>query len=157
MGSGDKSRIIAMKKIIVLALKYVLYAVFLVALAAMMGSLYFGEVMKIPLCTLCWYQRIAMYPLVVILAVGIMWDEAKVHLYALPFAIIGLIISIYHNLIYYSIIPEVIEPCTIGVPCTTKFIEFFGFISIPFLSLLGFIFITGGLVCHRKYFRLKSS
>lgn len=146
-----------MKKLISFAKKYVLYAVFLVALAAMMGSLYFGEVMKIPLCTLCWYQRIAMYPLVVVLAIGIMWDQAKVHLYALPFAVIGLIISIYHNLIYYRIIPEVIHPCTVGVPCTTKFIEFFGFVSIPLLSLLGFIFITGGLIFHWKYCRTKET
>ncbi|MFH1620640.1 MAG: disulfide bond formation protein B [Patescibacteria group bacterium] len=146
-----------MKKLLDFAKKYILYAIFLVALAAMMGSLYFGEVMKIPLCTLCWYQRIAMYPLVVVLAVGILWDEAKVHLYALPFAVIGLIISIYHNLIYAGIIPEVIKPCTVDVPCTTKFIEFFGFVSIPLLSLLGFIFITGGMIFHWKYCKTKAT
>src|SRR3989338_8671049 len=90
---------------------------------ATIGSLIFSEILKFPPCILCWYQRIFMYPLVIILAVGIWKKDKNVHLYALPLSITGLIISIYHNLLYYKILPESAAPCILGISCTTKFIE----------------------------------
>ena len=119
-----------------------LYVAWLQATVATLGSLFFSEVMKFPPCTLCWYQRIAMYPLVVILLVGMFRKDPKVYLYALPLGITGLIIAVYHNLLYYKLIPESIQPCALGISCTTKFIEWFGFITIPFLSLTAFLVIT---------------
>lgn len=116
------------------------------ALAATMGSLYFSEVMNLPPCVLCWYQRIAMYPLVAILAVGILRKDTAVAWYALPFSLAGLAIAVYHNLLYWNILPESIAPCTLGVSCTTKFFEWFGFITIPFLSLVGFGVLTLTLI-----------
>ena len=118
------------------------YAAWFVALLASAGSLFFSEVMKLPPCVLCWYQRIAMYPLVIIIGVGILVQDLKLKIYALPLSITGLVISIYHNLLYYKIIPDSIKPCTSGVSCTSKQIEWLGFITIPFMSFVAFALIS---------------
>lgn len=112
------------------------------ALVAMSGSLFFSEVLGYPPCVLCWYQRIAMYPLVIVLAVGILRRDRRIHLSVLPLSVIGLAIAVYHNLLYVGIIPEAMSACRAGVSCTTKFFEWFGFITIPFLSLTAFTVIT---------------
>jgi len=91
-----------------------------------------------------------MYPLVLILGVGILRKDKNVFDYALPLSIIGWLISVYHNLLYYKIIPESAAPCVAGVSCTTQFIEYFGFITIPFLSFLGFSIIIISLLIYRK-------
>jgi disulfide bond formation protein DsbB len=117
-----------------------------VALVATLGSLMFSEVLGYPPCILCWYQRICMYPLVIIFGVGIMTKDRFTVWYALPFALVGLLISIYHNLLYYNILPEAAAPCRAGVSCTTKFIEWFGFVTIPFLSMMAFVIIAGLMV-----------
>ena len=126
------------------------YLAWVQALIAMLGSLFFSEVMKLPPCVLCWYQRIAFYPLVFVLAAGILLNDAKLRWYALPLSITGLLIAIYHNLLYYGIIPESITPCTAGISCTTRQIEWFGFITIPFLSLVAFTVITVALLLYKK-------
>ncbi len=122
--------------------KNLLQLAFLQAVLATIGSLIFSEILKFPPCILCWYQRIFMYPLVIILAVGIWKKDKNIPFFVLPLSIIGLLISIYHNLLYYNIIPESSAPCTLGISCTTKFIEWFGFITIPFLSMMAFLSIT---------------
>lgn len=130
--------------------KHLAYIAWVQALIAMVGSLFFSEVMKLPPCVLCWYQRIAMYPLVFVLAIGIILEDKRMKLYALPLSITGLCISIYHNLLYYNIIPEAIIPCSSGVSCTTKQIEWLGFITIPLLALVAFSVITISLLLHKK-------
>lgn len=114
----------------------------LVATLGTIGSLYFSEIMKLPPCSLCWYQRICMYPLVLILSIGIYKKDKNILNYALPLSLIGLGISLYHNLLYYGILPESIQPCITGISCTTKQIEWFGFVSIPLLALSAFILIN---------------
>lgn len=109
------------------------------SLVAMLGSLYFSEIRHFPPCVLCWYQRICMYPLTVLLAVGIITRDRNIYKYVLPLTIVGLGISIFHNLLYYNILPEAAAPCIAGISCTTKFIEWFGFVTIPLLSGLGFL------------------
>jgi len=89
-------------------------------------------------CVLCWYQRIFLFPLVIILAAGLFPFDKNVVKYALPLAIIGWFTAAYHNLLYAGIIPESLQPCTQGVSCTEEYIELFGFLSIPMLSLLSF-------------------
>jgi disulfide bond formation protein DsbB len=122
------------------------YSAWIVALIATIGSLFFSEVMQLPPCVLCWYQRIAMYPLVIIIGVGIISRDGSFKNYALPVCLIGLAISIYHNLLYYGLIPESITPCAEGVSCTSRQIEWFGFITIPLLALtvrrFGFMLIV---------------
>lgn len=114
----------------------------LIATFSMLGSLYFSEIMHLPPCVLCWYQRICMYPLVIILGIGIWKKDKNIPYMVLPLSIIGLIIAAYHNLLYYNIIPESLAPCTAGISCTTKLIELFGIVTIPLMSLIAFIIIT---------------
>lgn len=122
--------------------KTFLYGAWLVSLAALLGSLYFSNIRGFPPCVLCWYQRIMVYPLVLVLAVGIILKDRRTHLYVLPLSIGGMLIAVYHNLLYYNILPDSAAPCTLGISCTTKFIEWFGFVTIPLLSFLAFLLIT---------------
>jgi disulfide bond formation protein DsbB len=119
-----------------------LYGAFVVALVATLGSLAFSEILHLPPCVLCWYQRILMYPLVIILGVGILRKDTKVYMYVLPLSILGLAIALYHSLIQWGIIPDTLSPCTLGVSCTTRQINLLGFITIPFMSLVTFTLIT---------------
>ena len=119
-----------------------LYGAWLIAIIAMAGSLYFSQVLHLPPCLLCWYQRICMYPLVFIIGIGLLRKDKSVPVYILPLSLIGLAIAIYHVLLYYGIIPESLAPCSLGVSCTTKQIEWFGFVTIPLLSLLAFLKIS---------------
>ncbi len=128
-----------------------LYAAWIVSLTATVGSLFFSEVMQLPPCVLCWYQRIAMYPLIFVIGAGIvMRDFSRVKFYALPLAIAGFGIAGYHNLLYYGILPESIAPCTQGISCTSRQIEWLGFITIPLLSLVAFVMITACLLFYRS-------
>lgn len=118
------------------------YAAWVVALVAMAGSLFFSEVMDLPPCILCWYQRIALYPLVLVIGVGILTRDVRWKYYALPLSLTGLVIAVYHNLLYYHLIPESITPCKEGVSCTTVQIEWLGFITIPLMALASFVVIS---------------
>lgn len=120
------------------------------ATLATLGSLYFQYVLDLPPCVLCWFQRIFMYPLVLILALGMKWKNEHLKAYTLPLTIIGGGIALYHNLLYYKILPEAIAPCEAGVSCTSKLIEWGGFITIPLLALAGFITITVLLLIHKE-------
>ena len=125
------------------------YAVWIVALVATAGSLFFSEVMELPPCVLCWYQRIAMYPLILIVGAGIIMRDRRLKYYALPLSLGGLLISIYHNLLYYGVIPESIAPCVQGISCTSRQIEWFGFITIPLMSLTAFVAVSICLLLYR--------
>jgi disulfide bond formation protein DsbB len=127
--------------------QYALHIAWFQALVATLGSLFFSEVMGWTPCVLCWYQRIFMYPLVFILTVGILLKDKKLALYVLPLSITGWLIAAYHNLLYYGVIQEV---CKQGVSCTTRFFAWFGFITIPLLSLIAFTVITSCLLIYRR-------
>ena len=118
----------------------------LIALACLLGSLYFSEIAGFPPCVLCWWQRICIYPIVPILIVGILRKDRSTPYYILPLSIIGLGIAFFHNLLYWKIIPEVAAPCTVGVSCTTRYIEWFGIITIPLLSFLALLAITATMI-----------
>ncbi len=119
-----------------------LYAAWTVALAATLGSLFFSEVMKLPPCVLCWYQRIFLYPLVFVIPVALVLKDTKIHFYMLALLVPGLLVAVYHNLLYYGVIAESLSPCREGISCTSKQIEWLGFITIPLLSLSAFIFLN---------------
>ena len=125
------------------------YIAWIIALVGVVGTLFFSEVMLLPPCVLCWYQRIALYPLVFIIGVGIIMRDSRMKYYALPLAVCGLLISIYHNLLYFGLIPESITPCVEGISCTSKQIEWLGFITIPLMALAGFAGIVLCLVLHK--------
>lgn len=131
----------------------VIYLAWFVAILSTIGSLYFSEILLFPPCTLCWYQRIAMYPLTVILLVGLLKKDKNLPFYVLPLSAVGLIIAFYHNLLYYNLIPEAAAPCALGVSCTTQFIQWFGFITIPLLSFASFAIITALMLLLINYDR----
>lgn len=119
-----------------------LFLAWIVATTAMLGSLFFSEAMDFIPCTLCWYQRILMYPLVFILFTGLMPYDRNVLKFSIPLVSIGWLFAVYHNLLHYGIVPESASPCVQGVPCSTKYIEWLGFITIPMLSFIAFSFIA---------------
>ncbi len=125
------------------------YLAWSIALAGTAGSLFFSEVMDFAPCVLCWYQRIALYPLVVIIALGIATRDVGWKKYAMAMSLIGLAIAGYHNLLYYGVIPEAITPCTEGVPCNARQLELFGIITIPLMSLASFAAILGLIAAYR--------
>jgi disulfide bond formation protein DsbB len=124
----------------------ILFVCWLLATAATLGSLFFSEVMALPPCSLCWYQRIFMFPLPILLLMGLFPLDAKVVRYALPLALAGWAIAAYHTLLQLGVIPESAAPCSQGVSCSSAYLELFGFVSIPVLSLLAFSGVVGLLI-----------
>lgn len=131
-----------------------LFAAWIVVASATLGSLFFSEVMRIPVCALCWYQRIAMYPLTLVLAVGLFPYDRKVVRYAGGLAGVGWVISMYHVLLIAGIIPERAQPCVQGIPCSETHFVLLGFLSIPVMSLI--IFTLVGVLLFFAH-RMESS
>ena len=102
-------------------------------------SLFFSIVLEYEPCVLCWYQRMCLFPMVLILAAGLFptFDKSVIK-YALPLSVAGGLTAFYHTLLYAGIIPESIQPCSKGVSCTERYFELFGFVSIPMLSFIAF-------------------
>ncbi len=122
--------------------KNVYYIAWAQALVATIGSLFFSEFIGLIPCLFCWYQRIFMYPLVFIIAVGILKKDKNLPFYVMPLSITGMFFAAYHYLLQKGIVPENVAPCGLGVPCNNIDLEWFGFITIPFLSLMAFAVIT---------------
>lgn len=114
----------------------------LVALTATIGSLIFSEYFGFEPCRLCWFQRIAMYPLAVVLLVGALRRDGAVRIYGLPLSLVGLGISIWHYLIQTFPTLEAGSACDPSNPCSAKYVNMFGFVSIPFMAGTGFLLIT---------------
>lgn len=128
--------------------KIIISIIWLQALIATLGSLYASIFLGLDPCVLCWYQRIFMYPLVIILGVG-MWKKVKYLNYlVLPLSLGGLIIAFYHNLLQYGFIVEKITTCSLATPCVSVAPLPLGFISIPLLSLIAFILISIGVISY---------
>lgn len=119
-----------------------LYIALLAAWVAMCGSLYFSEVAGYIPCMFCWYQRILMYPLAVIIAVGIWRQDRHLPFYVLPLSIGGIGVSTYHYLLQKTSLFSELSTCQVGVPCSGIWINWLGFITIPFLALIAFFIIT---------------
>ena len=123
--------------------EYGLYLAWIVSLIATGGSLYFSEVRLFVPCTLCWYQRVLMYPLVILLGIASYRQDKGIIFYALPLAVFGGGISLFHYL--EQKVPGFGSPelCRAGgVPCTGEYINWLGFITIPFLALTAFTLVT---------------
>ena len=133
------------------------YLAWIFALVAALGSLFFGEVMKLNPCTLCWYQRVCLFPLTAIIAVGIVRRDEHLVAYALPLVLAGHAIAIYHNGIQLGVIPETLSPCTGGTPCSERQIEWLGFLTIPVMSAGAFVAILVSLIAHQRFRRSASS
>ena len=114
-------------------------------------SIFFSSVLEYQPCVLCWYQRICLFPLILIFAAGLFpaFDKSVIK-YALPLSVAGGLTAFYHSLLYAGIIPESIQPCSKGVSCTEKYFELFGFVSIPMLSFLAFSSLVFMLVILKR-------
>ena len=123
-----------------------LWLAFLVAAGATLGSLYFSEVADYIPCTLCWYQRIAMYPLAVILGIATFRRDRAIRLYAVPVAAVGLVIAAYHWLIERFPDLEAGGTCSAIVPCTAPWFTEFGFVTLSFMAFSGFALIIVALL-----------
>ena len=121
-----------------------------IASVSTLGALFFSEIMELPPCVLCWYQRIFMFPLVLILPLGLFPYDAKVIRYALPLALVGWVISIFQVLLVAGLIPEGLKPCSQGVPCSEVQIQWLGFVNIPLLSFIAFSVMNALLFVARK-------
>lgn len=121
---------------------YLLYLAWLVSLVATMGSLYFSEIRGFVPCELCWFQRILMYPLTVILGIAAYRQDYGIRRYVLPLTVIGGATSFYHYLLQKVDALGLTQPCRHGVPCNIEYINWLGFITIPFLALTAFVLIT---------------
>ena len=127
-----------------------LFLGWLIACISTLGSLFFSYVMEFAPCILCWYQRICLFPLVLILARGLFPLDRHVIKYALPLAALGWLLAAYHNLLYAELIPADMQPCGRGISCTEEHIELFGFLSIPLLSLISFTTLVSILIILQR-------
>ena len=129
---------------------------FVLALSATLGSLFVSELLGYPPCSLCWYQRMAMFPLALVLFVAL-WSNDRGHVrYSLPLSLVGLAIAAYHNLLYYGVIPESITPCQQGVSCKERQVELLGFVTVPLMSFAAFSCLSAlGWIAARE--RAKES
>ncbi|MCP4630204.1 MAG: disulfide bond formation protein B, partial [bacterium] len=96
----------------------IVFICWIIACVSALGSLFFSEIMEFPPCALCWYQRIFMFPLVLILIAGLFPFDKGIFKYVLPLALVGWGFAFYHYLLYSGFIPESIQPCSQGVSCS---------------------------------------
>lgn len=115
-----------------------LFAAWVLVTVATLGSLFFSEIVGVPVCVLCWYQRIAMYPLVLVLAIGLLPYDPRVLRYTAALTAAGWLTAAYHVLLVAGVIPESAQPCVQGIPCSETHLSLLGFLNIPTLSLLTF-------------------
>ncbi|WP_407271640.1 disulfide oxidoreductase [Radiobacillus sp. PE A8.2] len=121
--------------------EFILFIIWAQSLIAMLGSLFYSEIMHFVPCELCWYQRILMYPLVVIYGVALWKKDIRFALPGLFLSGIGICVSMYHYLVQkLPSLSEAGNSCGI-VPCNGEYVNFFGFVTIPFQALIAFIVI----------------
>ncbi len=137
--------------------RWMVYGAWMVAVIATLGSLYFSEIRGYIPCELCWYQRILMYPLTVILGMALFFAEWNVRKYGIALAVIGAAIALHHYLLQKIPGYGGFMPCTKGIPCNKDYIDWLGFITIPFLALTAFVFIIVLLVLSYAPFRSTRS
>jgi disulfide bond formation protein DsbB len=125
-----------------------LYVAFSIALTGTLGSLYYSEVAGFVPCTLCWYERILMYPLALITLIGIVKQDEGVADYVLPLSILGIGISTYHYLLQLGVFPHE-AVCSIGIPCDLRYVSYGGFVTIPLMAWAAFVVITGVAIASK--------
>ncbi len=129
--------------------RHVIAWAWIIAFAATGGSLYFSEIVGFVPCPFCWYQRFAMYPLVLVLGVGLVRAHAGIWRFALPLPVVGLAIAAYHVALQFRPTLDLV-PCEGGVPCSGRYVAVFGFVSIPAMAGAAFLMIGALLLLLRQ-------
>jgi disulfide bond formation protein DsbB len=125
-----------------------------IALVATLGSLYFFEIKGFLPCKLCWYQRILMYPQVFLLGIASVRKQTSIYHYVLPMTLLGACISFYHYLMEKTDLFQASSLSCGIVPCDLEYINWFGFVTIPFLALTAFVLISA---IHLVLWRIDKS
>lgn len=122
--------------------KHALYLAWVVTLVGLFCSLFFGEMLHHEPCRLCWYQRICLFPLVVILGIAAYKEDSRIGLYTLPFSLFGALLAFYQLLGFF--IPAIHSHglCGYETDCSKDLVELWGFLSFPLVSLVGFLLIS---------------
>ncbi|APW42902.1 disulfide bond formation protein B [Rhodoferax saidenbachensis] len=128
----------------------VLLLAWMVSAIATLGALFIGEVMLMTPCTLCWYQRILMFPMAIILGMGSFSDDRRSAVYAMPFAVVGSGFAAYHCLLVANLVPKTWVPCSAGISCANQELAILGGVQIPWLSLSAFLTILVLLIHYLK-------
>jgi hypothetical protein len=125
----------------------------LVAATATAGSLYYSEVVGFTPCELCWFQRICMYPLVAVLAVGVVRRDRGAGWYAAPLVAVGAPLGLYHWLV--ERVPSIASStsCSLAAPCAVPYFEELGYITLAFMAMSAFLLIGALLVLDRAWVR----
>ncbi len=131
-----------MKQLLAKARPHLPLVALVIAIASTLISLGLSEILHWTPCVLCWYQRIVMYPLTAILAVGVVYKDRFVYRYVLLLSGLGMVIAGFHSLLQWGVVSEALAPCMAGVSCVVKHTNWFGFVTIPFLSFIAFSGIT---------------
>ena len=118
------------------------FLAWLVSLLATAGALFLGEVMGRTPCVLCWYQRIAMFPLPIILGIGLLELDRRSIRYAMPLALAGCGLAAYHCLVFWGLVREGLVPCGAGASCAASDVQVVAGVPIPLLSLIAFTTIV---------------
>lgn len=119
-----------------------LFLAWLISLSALLISLYSSEIRNMPVCHLCWYQRIMLYPLSIILGIAIFRDDLSIYVYALPLSLMGAFFALYQYLLQMFPRWAPISFCSTGPSCSDIHFQIFGFITFPLLSLMAALLIT---------------
>ena len=128
----------------------VLFLAWLIALGATLGAIFIGEVMGQTPCLLCWWQRVFMFPLAIVLGVGVLKPDSGTFRYGLPLSLLGAGVAAYHSLLYADILSEAMRPCTqTGPSCLDAAMTVMG-LPLPYLSLSAFLAITGLLFLSKR-------
>ncbi|OUR77153.1 disulfide bond formation protein B [Colwellia psychrerythraea] len=129
-----------------------LFITWILATSGTLISLFFSEIVQLPVCVLCWYQRIALYPLVILLPLALFPFDVSIIRYASPLVIFGWFVALFHVLVVAEIIPEAAQPCVQGIPCSETHFNLLGFINIPVMSLITFSLLGVLLFLAKKSF-----
>lgn len=133
------------------ALWLMLLVAWLLALFSTLAALFIGEVLGQAPCLLCWFQRVFMFPLAIMLAVACYRSDPGVWCYALPLSVMGGLVALWHNLLYFDVIPQRIQPCSAtGPSCTDANMTILGGLPLPLLALIVFALITLLLLMIRR-------
>lgn len=129
-----------------------LFIAWIIAISGTLISLFFSEIVQLPVCVLCWYQRIALYPLAIILPLALFPLDINIIRYTSPLVIFGWFLALFHVLVVAGVIPEAAQPCVQGIPCSETHFNLLGFINIPVMSLMTFSLLGLLLILAKKNF-----
>lgn len=140
------ARVAGFAELIDVVRPHALWWAFVVAASSMAGSLWFSEVANYAPCKLCWYQRVAMFSLAIVLLVAALRRDRGIVPYAVTLAAVGATVSTYHYLVEWFPTLET-NVCSADVPCTTVWFRTFGFVSLAFMAFSGFVAVATVLMC----------